>query len=207
MKLYLSSFRLGNNPQKLKELFGKNTRIAIIPNAKDNYEKDYKAQRLDEETYSLEQLGFTPEVVDLQEYFGDQQRLIDRLQDFAGVWVVGGNTFVLRVAMHESGFDTWLKSKLADKDFVYAGYSAGICILSPSLKGLDIVDNPKEVQEAYNKDILWDGLGLVEYSFAPHYQSDHPESAMIEKEVAYMKRNNIPYKALRDGEVLLLELE
>lgn len=207
MKLYLSSFRLGDHPQKLKELFGKNIRIAIIPNAKDNYEPNYRHQRLAEEMQSLESLGLAAEVVDLKEYFGKKDALEKKLKDFGGVWVVGGNTFVLRVAMHESGFDTWLKSKLSDKDFVYAGYSAGICILSPSLKGLDIVDNPKEVHEAYNKDIMWEGLGIVDYSFAPHYQSDHPESSMVEKEVEYMKRNNIPYKTLRDGDVLLLDLK
>ena len=39
----------------------------------------------------------------------------------------------------------------------------------------------------------------------PHYDSDHPESEDIAKEVEYCKNNNVPYKTLRDGEVIILE--
>ena len=206
MKLFLSSFRLGDHPEQLVALFGTNKRIAIIPNAKDNYEKEYRAQRLDEEIHALEQLGFSPEIVDLQEYFGDKPKLMDKLQDIAGVWVVGGNTFVLRVAMHESGFDEWLKGKIRDTHFVYAGYSAGICVLAPTLEGIEIVDNPQEVQEAYHKELIWQGLGIVGYSFAPHYQSNHPESSLVEKAVEYMIHKNMPFKTLQDGEVEIVEV-
>ena len=38
----------------------------------------------------------------------------------------------------------------------------------------------------------------------PHYKSDHPESEDIDKEVEYCDKNNIPYKTLRDGEVMIL---
>lgn len=43
----------------------------------------------------------------------------------------------------DCGFDKILKEKVKEQDFVYSGYSAGICVLSKTLRGLDIVDNPK----------------------------------------------------------------
>ncbi|HEX7042588.1 MAG TPA: Type 1 glutamine amidotransferase-like domain-containing protein [Patescibacteria group bacterium] len=200
MKFFLSSFKLGRNPEKLFELFGANKRIAIIPNAKDNYDPKYRKERLEEERNSLNNLGLIPEEVDLKDYFGREESLESVLDKFGGVWVVGGNTFVLRVAMRKSGFDKWIKEKLSDKEFVYAGYSAGICILAPTLKGLDIVDNPKEVEE-----VIWEGLGILDYSIAPHFRSDHPESESVEKEVEYLKKNNMSFKTLSDGDIIILE--
>jgi dipeptidase E len=39
----------------------------------------------------------------------------------------------------------------------------------------------------------------------PHYQSDHPESAAIERELQYCTANGISFRTLRDGEVVVLE--
>jgi len=39
----------------------------------------------------------------------------------------------------------------------------------------------------------------------PHWDSNHPESVDIDKEIAYCKENNIQYKAIRDGEVIIIE--
>ena len=39
----------------------------------------------------------------------------------------------------------------------------------------------------------------------PHYKSDHPESSMIEDAVRYFEDHHITYKALRDGEAILIE--
>ena len=35
MKLYLSSYRLGDKPEQLTELLGDNKKVAVIPNALD----------------------------------------------------------------------------------------------------------------------------------------------------------------------------
>ena len=39
----------------------------------------------------------------------------------------------------------------------------------------------------------------------PHWDSDHPESADVGKAISYCKENGIPYKAIRDGEVIIIE--
>jgi len=65
---------------------------------------------------------------------------------------------------------------------------------------VDKVDTPHREQ----KEVIWDGLRFIDFAFMPHWDSDHPESADIEKESAHWKRNNIPYKAIRDGEVIII---
>jgi dipeptidase E len=54
---------------------------------------------------------------------------------------------------------------------------------------------------------LWDGLGLIDYSFAPHYRSNHPESEMVEKAVGYMKNKHMSFKTLQDGEVVIDDVD
>lgn len=206
VKFYLSSYRLGDQADKFACLMPVgNKRIAIIPNAKD-YEDDpeKRTEREARELVALKELGVEPEIFDLREFFGWQDLLKKKMSEFGGVWVMGGNTFVLRQAMWLSGFDLVIKEiKKNNVDFLYAGYSAGCCVLAPTLKGLDIVDDP--TARAYGEyPTMWEGIGLIDFSIAPHYQSDHPESAGVDKEVEYMIANEIPYKTLRDGEVIII---
>lgn len=140
----------------------------------------------------------------MRKYFGKSEVLKKHLSQFGLVWVLGGNTFVLKRAYEQSGFDFIIKEMLATDKIVYGGYSAGVVILSPSMKGLEIVDDPKIVPEGYAPEFSWGGLGLVDYNIAVHYRSDHPESEMVEKEVEYLEKNKIPYKTLRDGEVIVI---
>ncbi len=206
VKFYLSSYRLGDQAEKFAGLMPVgNKRIAIISNAKDyEDEPEKRLEREAREMNALKELGVEPEILDLREFFGAQDLLKKKLSEVGGVWVLGGNTFVLRQAMRLSGFDsviTELKNNQAD--FLYAGYSAGGCVLAPTLKGLNIVDDPN-VKPYGDYPTIWEGLGLIDFSLAPHYQSNHPESAGVDQEVEYMIANNIPYKTLRDGEVIIV---
>ena len=207
MKLYLSSYHIGNSPEKLKEMVGENKRAAIIHNALDfatDFERLEKSKK--DEANDLKSLGFEPEELDLRNYFGKPNELREKLKGFGLVWVRGGNTFVLRRAMKESGFDEIIKEYIGKDTLVYAGYSAGVCVVTPTLKGLELVDDPNSIPESYKNEIIWEGLGLINYSFAPHYKSDHPESAAVSKEVEYSIENKIPFIALHDGEVLIENL-
>jgi len=206
MRLYLSSYKLGNFSDKLVKLVGDNQRVAVIANSRD-WSKDLAraAKGLEEQIQGLNSLGFSAEELDLRKYFGKKEALKNYLSQFGLVWVLGGNTFVLKRAYEQSGFDLVIKEMLAQNKIVYGGYSAGVVILSPSMKGLEIVDDPNVVSEGYAPEFNWDGLGLIDYSIAVHYRSDHPESAMVEKEVEYLENNNIPYKTLSDGEVIIVD--
>lgn len=96
-----------------------------------------------------------------------------------------------------------MKSQEDNNELIYGGYSAGVCVLSPSLKGLDIIDDPNLSIEGYKDDVVWEGVGLIDFSFAPHFESNHPASAGVAKEVDYYKARNIKFKALHDGDIII----
>lgn len=207
MKLYLSSYHLGDNPQVLVEMVGKNKKAAVIPNALDNMEdKKLLEEKIQANMDELKNLGFKPEVINLKKYFGKPAELARKMSEFGLIWVRGGNAFILRRAYKQSGFDKWLVSQKNNKDLVYGGYSAGCCILSPTLKGLDIVDEPNIVSKGYSPDIIWNGLGLIDFIFVPHYKSDHPESAKVDETVKYYRKEGMVYKTVRDGEVIIQKI-
>src|SRR3989338_4353903 len=204
MKFYLSSYELGNETEKLTKLVPKG-KIGYVPNARDFTGADpvRRAKRNENDMNSLRGLGFEVEMVNLQDYFGKQDELKKKLEELGAIFISGGNVFVLRQAMKLSGLDEFLK-ELRNTDFLYSGYSAAGCVLATSLKGMDLVD-PLDTPYKEQKEILWDGLGFVDFRFMPHWDSNHPESADIDKEIAFCKENNIPYRAIRDGEVIIIE--
>lgn len=204
MRLYLSSFRNGNRPEELLKLLGKGRRTALINNAQDFLAPAERSPKRDEEIDRLKSIGLEPTEVDLRTYFDKPEGLKEKLAAFDLLWVRGGNAFVLRRAFKQSGADTVIAELLAEDKVVYGGYSAGIDMLTPSLHGAELVDEPDIVPDGYHPDIIWDCLGLVPYAIAPHYKSDHPESAAIDKSVAYLIDNHIPFIALRDGEAIVI---
>lgn len=203
MKLYLSSYRLGNNPQLLVDLVSKNKRVAIIPNALD-FSTDSKRVNagINREKDDMKKLGFQPEEFDLKNYFGKPRKFEKDISLYGLLWIIGGNVFLLIKAMRQSGMDKWLIKQKNNNKLVYAGYSAGVCVLSPSLKGLEIVDKPVKVK-GYPSKTIWDGIGIINWSFAPHYKSKHIESEKVNNLIEYYTNNKIFYKALSDGEVII----
>ncbi len=208
MKLYLSSYKLGNETETLKSwLEPTHKKVGYIANAFDftNMPPENRAKHMEFDMNELKALGFTVEVLDLRDYFDQKDRLREKLKTLDMLWISGGNTFVLRAAMRLSGFDELILELRERDDFIYGGYSAACCVLSPSLKGLQIVDDPYNFPYPQIQEPIWEGLGLIDYAFLPHFDSDHPESADIDKEVAYCTENKIPFKTVRDGEVVLVE--
>jgi dipeptidase E len=204
MKFYLSSYKIGNEGEMLKQMvLGK---MGYIPNARDFTKADPERNRevTKRDMGELQSLGMEVEVLDLRIYFGKPDELRKKIDTLGGVWVSGGNTFVLRQAMKISGFDTILLELIKRDDFVYGGYSAAGCVLSPSLTCYQIVDDPTETPYEECKEILLEGLGLIDFCFMPHYDSDHAESKDINKEIQYCVENHLPYKTLRDGEAIII---
>ena len=161
------------------------------------------AEGREREFESLRSLGLSPEELDLRDFFGDLDQLRSFISRFDAVWVTGGNTFILRKAMFQSGFDQILLELSRDVEFLYGGYSAGVCVLTPTLRGINLVDPPEIIPAGYQKETIWDGLNLVPCCIAPHFRSDHPESELIEQSVNFFITNKLPFICLRDGEVLI----
>lgn len=203
MRLYLSSFRLGNDPAKFAQLAG-GPRVGLIMNALDN-RPQARGIWLGEQTAALSSLGLDVHEVDLRAYFGNAPGLSSRLDKLDALWINGGNTFVLRRAMRLSGFDLEINDMLNEDRILYAGFSAATVIVAPSLKGLEAVDDPNEVPAGYTADLIWDGLDLLPFSIVVHYRSNHAESKAVEDEVEFYERNSIPYRTLRDGEAFVVD--
>jgi dipeptidase E len=205
MELYLSSYRLGNESEKLVEMVGKGNKIAVIGNAMDYVDAGWRKEKIQENFEELRLIGLVPVEIDLRDYFGKPEELKRKMDEFRAVYVRGGNVFLLRRAFAESGFDNWVLSQKDNPNFVYSGYSAGGCVLSPSLKGMEIVDDMNASADGYKSGTIWEGLDIIDYSFVPHYESVHPESARVGESVEYLKKNNIPFKTLHDGEVIIVK--
>ena len=113
--------------------------------------------------------------------------------------------FVLAKAFKQSGADVIIKELIEDDEIVYGGYSAGACILAPNLHGIELVDDVQAKAENYSDDTEWQGMGILPYSIAPHYLSDHPESEAINDSVNYFIENHMPFVALKDGQAIIIQ--
>ena len=207
MKFYLSSFKLGTHSKELVRMMEPAKKIGYVPNACDytniNVERRYQVNVSD--MADLMSLGLDVQLLDLKDYFGQTDKLRKKIGELGALFFRGGNTFILRQAMRASGFDVIFEELLKRDDFVYSGYSAGICVLGTDLQVLQFVDDPADKPYEIIKDTIWEGLRYLDYMILPHYKSDHPESAAVDKVVDICQMNDIPFKTLRDGEVIVIE--
>jgi dipeptidase E len=234
LRLYLSSYRLGNRPQRLMELVAPSwpagapkaaagasktapgPKALVIANACDLLEPAERRFRVEREIAALEGLGFRAEELDLRGYFPDaggsdgkpdakeMAAIRAALASASLVWARGGNAFVLLRAMRRSGFAEALIAALASDSVVYGGYSGGIAVLPQTLRGLETVNDPAAIPPGYDPAVPWEGLGVLPYSLAPHYKSAHAASPGIDGVVRYFQAHGMPFKTIRDGEVRIL---
>jgi dipeptidase E len=209
VRLYLSSFRLGDHPEHLVRLAGAGQRVAVIANAidpVDEHTEDDRQQAVQSEVDALHELGLPAEELDLRDYVDDPAGIRRALGPYRAVWIRGGNAFQLRYMMRRSGADTVLAELVGRDEIAYAGYSAGPCVLAPSLRGLELCDDPSAVERAYRAPALWDGLGLLPYAFVPHVDSPgHPETELTAAVAAHYRAEGVPYTALSDGQALVVD--
>jgi dipeptidase E len=206
VRLYLSSFRLGDHPEHLLRLAGDGARAAVVANSIDGAPADIRREGVARELDDLTGLGLRPHELDLRELAGPDA-VEAALDGVDAVWVRGGNTFVLRVALARSGADAVLADAIRRDALVYAGYSAGGCVLAPSLRGLELVDPVEDVGRVWpGAGVVWEGLGVLDRAFVPHWSSPgHPETELIDDVVALYDADGTPYRKLRDGQVLVAD--
>lgn len=211
MRLYLSSIglgyskllinlvtnsALGSEPTKLNSM-----EATVIINAIGCMDDDMRATVLEDTISHLKWIGFQSKELDLRNYFHQEnkyEKLMSALATSCLVWVTGGDTFTLRNAMYASEFDRVICDLLAKDALVYGGYSAGSVVLCPSLRGLESVDNPKNMPQGYPQTIQWDGLNILPYAIAPHYGNP-----AIEPLVQYYIQNRISFQPLHDSNVII----
>ena len=100
MKLYLSSYRLGNETEKLISMVPENKRSAVIFNALDfSSDLERKQSTIDREIHDLSEIGLEPEEFDLRPYFINPESLKKKILRFGLIWAIGGNSFVVHPKM------------------------------------------------------------------------------------------------------------
>ena len=120
MKLYLSSYRVGNETKILKDWNINYKKILVIPNALDIYaDGERKTNGILDKCKDLQDLGFETEILDLREYFNKENELRAYLENYNSFYVLGGNVFVLRQAMRLSGFDNYLQDISQSENYLY----------------------------------------------------------------------------------------
>jgi dipeptidase E len=205
MRMYLSSFRLGDHPERLLALLDPPGPAAVIANAMDADPDDVRRRGVQHELVALEKLGLDADELDLRGYFGSPKQLRVELSRYQLVWLRGGNVFMLRSALAQSGADAVLADLLRRDALVYGGYSAGPCVLGPTLRGLETADDPQMVPATYGVPPIWAGLGLLKYTIVPHYQSPaHPETALMGLVAQRYQEDGVPHQTLRDGQAIVI---
>lgn len=206
MRLYLSSFRLGDHTDRLRALAPPPGRALVINNAIDFLDADTRAFRADEELQRLGSLGHDCTELDLRDHLDDPAGLVERLAATELLWVRGGNVFVLRHLLAATGADRLITEFLARDAFAYGGYSAGICVLGPHLRRLDSCDDPGQLRETYSVEPRFDGLGVLDRVLVPHVDSPgHFESEALTRIAAQHEAAGEPHLALRDGDVWVVD--
>lgn len=205
MRLFLSSQGITPNQEALLKLVGKNRKTLFIDNAKDDLPANERAQHVREKLTDYASYGLDPVELDLRNYFDDKNDIASAIKGAGLVWCAGGNTFVLRRALAQSGLDRILVDLLQADKLVFGGSSAGSIIPTPSLHGAEneSEDDPSIVPKNYSHEVVWEGLNLVPFHIVPHYESEWfgDEAAAMEK---YMLDSSLPYKVLRDGEAIII---
>jgi dipeptidase E len=206
VRLYLSSFRIGGHPDRLVELARGRLTAAVIGNACDGMPPANRSAAVSLELRALGDLGFGAHEVDLRDFTSRSAALSAELAAVGLVWVRGGNVFTLRQAIWRAAGDAVLRELVSAGTVAYAGYSAGACVLAPSLAGLERCDDADEVVRLYGEQARFDGLGLLDRAVVPHLATPtHPESAILEQVASGYRRDGVPYVGLRDGQVYLVD--
>ena len=110
VRMYLSSFRLGNDPGVFVRLMGGRRRVLVIANGLDGDDPDTRAELVQDELRRLQEIGMEVEELDLWDYVGSTSSLRDRLQACAAVWLRGGNLFLVRTLLAVTGGDSVISS-------------------------------------------------------------------------------------------------
>jgi dipeptidase E len=206
VRLYLSSFRVGDHPDRLLGLRHGHGPVAVVANGIDGASSDDRAAGVRLEIDAMHGLGLAADEIDLRDHADDAAGLRDRLAGYTVVWVRGGNVWMLRHALEMSRGDDVFGQLLAEDALVYAGYSAGACVLAPSLRGLELCDPIDEVRRCYGAEPIWDGLGVLDHAFVPHVDSpEHPETELVAEVAAHYRAAGVPHVTLRDGQVLVVD--
>jgi dipeptidase E len=204
MRLYLASANLGVAPERVLEIVEPGARVAVIVNAWDG-DPGSRAEEASHMLAQFSELGLEARELDLRDHVADASdaRLSRRLAGVGLVFAHGGNTFVLRRAMRASGFDGVIRRLVGEDRLAYGGESAGAIVAGPTLRGLELGDDPSVVPAGYRPDVEWSGLGLVDFVPLPHADTDWwAQKALLVR--AALAGQGVAARLLGDDDVIVV---
>jgi dipeptidase E len=204
MRLFLASANLGAAPARLLEIVEPGARAAVIMNAWDG-DPGSRAEEASHMLAQLGALGLEADELDLRLHVADESdaRLRRRLAGVGLVFAHGGNTFVLRRAMCASGFDGVIRELVAKDRIAYGGESAGAIVAGPTLRGLELGDDPSVIPTGYRSAVEWSGLGLVDFVPLPHADTDWwAEQALLVRDA--LAERGVSARLLGDDDVVVM---
>jgi dipeptidase E len=205
MRLFLSSYRAGKYDNELLQLVGKGTEIAYISNAKDYKEPADRQAKIEENFGYWRSIGLKPVEIDLRPYFHKPgaEKLLAK-HNF--IWLAGGNVFLLRRALSYTGLDRHFYDAVRKNEIILGGESAGAIIMGPTLRHSEVENDLEDSQhyapEPYSKEVIWEGLELIDYVLVPHYKSGGYIG--IDEYVANLEKDKIPYKTMTDDQAIVI---
>ena len=203
MRLYLSSYQLGDHPEMFTSLVGGSRCGWVIMNAFDGADPDMRRLETERQVKNLARVGLAARELDLRGH--DPRSLAAKIGKPDFLWVRGGNVFTLRAVLAQSGADAIIADRVGADALVYAGFSAGGCVLAPSLSGLEECDSTEDALSMYGA-VQFDGLHILDRPFVPHLCSpEHPESEALTRVAAAYAQEDQPYWGLRDGQALVVD--
>jgi len=197
MKLYLASYGVPNVPEleKLVEKELPDMQIGYILNAMDDKSPaDYKAKYDEWHSYWGERGASLTDIDLLKLHPCDMAHY---LGSFDLLWAKGGNTYHLRYAMRQSGFDRAIRPALA-AGITYGGDSAGALVAGPTLKYLENADDPSGLPE-----VVYDGLDLVGFVPMPHLDNADFKD-VVAASARQLKHDGYQVRNLNDGQAIVI---
>ncbi len=174
MKLFLSSHGITENLSlSFLDLVGKKAtdiKFAHVVNAADTYPAG-KRGFVDDVRKQFKNIGLRTDEIDLRKVSNgnDPYRQFSR---YDVIWFGGGNAFYLRYILKKTRLDGAIK-RLIKEGTVYGGDSAGAIIATPTLKYVDLIDEPDDAPE-----VIEEGLGLVDFAIVPHWGYEKYQSKL-----------------------------
>lgn len=181
-----SSFATVASELRAKNILPTKASVAFIPTAGDIYSE---TPWIAGDRQALINLGY--EVIDVDLKGKSASDLEQSFADADIIFVAGGNTTYLLVEARRSGFDTIIRSLLAQGK-MYIGSSAGSILAGPSIEPF----LEEDLGELGRKIVVGrlECLGLVDYIMLPHY----PAYAQRNDKIAEQYATRFAFAKVRD---------
>lgn len=203
MKFFLTSYGLPKVlADELSKLSGQaltSLKLVVIANAADPYPLDNR-HWAEQERAQIASYGINIIDLDLREYRGRRAELRSLLLSQDVIWVGGGNTFYLRWLVSDVGADDLLRAA-TQAGVVYAGSSAGSILAGPTLKHIELIDDPAAAPK-----LISEGLGMTDVVVVPHL-NDQAGGPTFERIASLLEQEGHKVHRLVDGQAVVINTE